>query len=135
MKSETNQPSSGVPPSIDAVRLRSANSGCWATSVVAVMLGSWRATRRPSLVDDQVRLDEVGAELDRERVAGQRVVGQVAGGAAVSDDERVRLVVGSALLRGARIAATSAAIRVLRNMGLLQGLGMRERSSLRERPV
>ena len=42
----------------------------------------------PVLGGDQVRLDVVRAELDRERVAGQRVVGQVAGGAAVADDQR-----------------------------------------------
>lgn len=41
---------------------------------------------------DQIRLDVVRAELDRERVALQRVRGQVAMGAAVPDDERLVLV-------------------------------------------
>ena len=36
----------------------------------------------------EVRLDEIGAQLDGERVAFQRVVGQVARGAAMADDER-----------------------------------------------
>jgi hypothetical protein len=38
---------------------------------------------------DEVGLDVVGAELDGQRVALQRVVGQVAGRAAVADDERL----------------------------------------------
>jgi hypothetical protein len=49
VKSETNQPSS-VAPSMIAVRRRLANSGRVETSVVAMMFGSWRATRWPSLV-------------------------------------------------------------------------------------
>ncbi len=44
VKSETNQPSS-VAPSTTAVRRRLANSGRVDTSVVAMMFGSWRATR------------------------------------------------------------------------------------------
>ena len=42
----------------------------------------------------EVGLDVVGAEPDRERVALQRVVGQVAGSAAVPDDQR-RLLAGA----------------------------------------
>jgi hypothetical protein len=36
---------------------------------------------------DEIGLDVVGAELDRQGVALERVVGQIAGGAAVADDE------------------------------------------------
>ena len=42
----------------------------------------------PVLGGDEVGLDVVGAHLDRQRVALERVVGQVAGRAAVADDER-----------------------------------------------
>ncbi|MNO06503.1 hypothetical protein D3C81_2283000 [compost metagenome] len=49
VKSVANQPSSSTPSTMRLV-LRLANSGRLATSVVLVMLGSWRATRWPSLV-------------------------------------------------------------------------------------
>ena len=49
VKSDANQPVSSAPSTI-IVRLRSANSGCDATSVVVVMFGSWRAISRPSFV-------------------------------------------------------------------------------------
>ena len=45
----------------------------------------------PVLRGHQIRFDVVGAELDREGVSLQRVVGQVARGAAVPDHERRRL--------------------------------------------
>ena len=50
VKSTVNQPVCAT-PSIVTLRLRSANAGRCATSVVCVMSGSWRATSRPSLVD------------------------------------------------------------------------------------
>ena len=49
VKSDANQPVSAAPSTM-AVRLREANSGCDATSVVLVMFGSWRAISRPSFV-------------------------------------------------------------------------------------
>src|SRR5215217_8080906 len=49
---------------------------------------------------DEIRLDVVRAELDRERVARKRVVGEVAGGSAVPDHERVWLIVGGGGGRG-----------------------------------
>ena len=48
----------------------------------------------------QVGLDVVGAELDRELVAAERVLGQVAAGAAVRDDDR-RVAVQLLQVRGA----------------------------------
>ena len=42
---------------------------------------------------DEVGLDVVGAELGGEAVGRERVLGAVAGGAAVADDERPRMVV------------------------------------------
>ncbi len=49
VKSLTNQPSSSKPSTM-ALRLRLANSGWSLTLVVALMLGSWRATSTPSFV-------------------------------------------------------------------------------------
>ena len=40
----------------------------------------------------EVRFDVVGAELDRQRIGRKGVVGQIAGSAAVADDQRVWLV-------------------------------------------
>src|SRR5947207_10491950 len=39
---------------------------------------------------DEIGLDVVGALLDRNEIGGQRVLGQIAAGAAMSDDERLR---------------------------------------------
>ena len=36
----------------------------------------------------QIRFDEVGAHLYRKRIGGQRMLGHIAAGAAMSDDER-----------------------------------------------
>ena len=53
----------------------------------------------PVLRGHQVRLDVVGAELDRQLVPLQRVVGQVAGSAAVPDHERRLLAAAAAAER------------------------------------
>jgi len=47
---------------------------------------------------DEVGLDVVGAELSRQAVGRERVLGAVAGGAAVADDERL----GAVMARGVR---------------------------------
>ena len=51
MKSSVNQSFAKVMPSITFVVRRAANSGWFATSVVAPIAGSWRTTSWWSLVD------------------------------------------------------------------------------------
>ena len=56
----------------------------------------------PVLRGDEVGLDVVGAGLDGERVARQRVIGEVAGGPAVTDHQRVLLVAAAGARRRRR---------------------------------
>ena len=66
----------------------SANSGWSATSVVSPISFSCRATSTAVLGRHQVGLDQVGALVDRQFVGRQRVLGPLAAGAAVGDDDR-----------------------------------------------
>ncbi len=88
VKSSVNHPVTLV-PSITFVVRRVANSEREATSVVPLISFSWRATRTPSLVGDEVGLDEVGALQDGELVGGEGVLGSLAAGTPVADHRHV----------------------------------------------
>jgi len=79
---------------------------------------------------DQVRLDHVGAEVDRQRVGLQRLLGQVAGRATVRHDHRRRAVQRLQRQRagrgGAVIAATAGGQQ--RGAGQCHGAPARHRS-------
>ena len=89
VKSVVNQPVVGV-PSISLVVRREANSGCVGDVGGAADLGLVAGDERAVAGGDEVDVDGVGAHPDRELVGGERVLGPVAGGAAVPDDHDPR---------------------------------------------
>ena len=86
VKSVVNQPVIATPSMTFVVR-RAANSGWSATFVVGADLGLVARDELVVLRRDEVGLDEVGAHARGQGVARERVLGPVAGGAAVADDD------------------------------------------------
>ena len=99
VKSSVNQPVTDT-PSITLVVRRAANSGLVDTSVVPrdLVLVAGHQAAVPG--DHQVRLDEVGAQLDGQLVGGQGVLGAVAAGPAVADDDGLARALALAVVVG-----------------------------------
>ncbi len=113
VKSSVNQPVTAR-PSITLVVRRSANSGVLGDVGGAADLVLVPGDQDAVLRGDEVGLDVVGAQPDREPVRREGVLGPVAGGAAVADHERARAVVGHGCSPGraeASRARSSVAVR------------------------